>query len=95
MLGFGYLQLTDANTLIEQQDRELQEQRDLIDKKETFSAAMQSLQSKAAEFDGVLLAADRPGRRVRDPRLQGVGAPLERRRSWTATSPRPHAAEQA
>jgi hypothetical protein len=57
VLGYGYFQLTDANTLIEQQNRELQEQRDLIDKKETFSAAMQSLQSKAAEFDTVLLAA--------------------------------------
>jgi hypothetical protein len=57
VLAYGYIQLTNANTLIEQQDRELQDQRDLIDKKETFSAAMQSLQSKAAEFDGILLAA--------------------------------------
>lgn len=57
LLAFGYIQLTNANDLIEQQDRELQQQRDLIDKKETFSAAMQSLQNKAAEFDGVRLTA--------------------------------------
>ncbi len=57
LLAFGYIQLTNANTLIEQQDRELEQQRDLIDKKETFSAAMQSLQTTAAEFDGVRLAA--------------------------------------
>jgi hypothetical protein len=55
VLVVGYIQLTDATAVIEQQDRELQQQRDLIDKKETFTAAMQSLQSKAAEFDGVLL----------------------------------------
>lgn len=57
VLGYGYIQLTNANDLIEQQDRELEQQRDLIDKKETFSAAMQSLQNKAAEFDGVRLTA--------------------------------------
>lgn len=57
VLGYGYLQLTAANERIDQQDRELQQQRDLIDKKETFGAAMNALQSKAAEFDGNLLGA--------------------------------------
>ncbi len=57
LLAFGYLQLTDANTRIEQQDREIEQQRELIDKKETFSAAMQSLQTTTTEFEGVRLTA--------------------------------------
>ncbi|MEO5920303.1 MAG: hypothetical protein ABIQ01_04090 [Pseudolysinimonas sp.] len=65
VLGYGYFQLTDANTRIEQQDRELQEQKDLIDQKETFGAAMQSLLEKTAEFDGVRVTAVVPVDRYR------------------------------
>jgi hypothetical protein len=56
-LGYGYLQLTDANARIEEQDHELEQQRQLIDKKETFSAAMQSLQTTTTSFEGVRLTS--------------------------------------
>ncbi|MFD5863624.1 hypothetical protein ACFWGP_01600 [Agromyces sp. NPDC127015] len=55
-----YLQLQDAqDRLIEQQQR-LEEQRDLIEKKETFGAAMDGLVESAAKFDGVLMASAVP-----------------------------------
>lgn len=49
--------LDDANSLIDDQRRELEKQRDLIDKKETFGAAMNDLVNTASNFDGVLLGA--------------------------------------
>jgi hypothetical protein len=55
VLVLGYLQLTDANDLIKEQDRELEEQRDLIEQKETFGAAMEALLESEAKFDGVLV----------------------------------------
>jgi hypothetical protein len=55
VLVVGYLQLTDANDLIEEQNRELDEQRKLIDQKETFGAAMEALLDTEAKFDGMLI----------------------------------------
>ena len=46
-----------ATSLIEQQQRELEEQRELIDRKETFGAAMQTLLQTASALDGVPLEA--------------------------------------
>ncbi len=56
VLAFTLIRLDEASTLIE-------EQNDLIDKKETFSAAMQDLTETAGEFDGVLYGSIvQPGR---------------------------------
>jgi hypothetical protein len=57
VLVLGYLQLTDANDRIREQNGELQEQRDLIDQKETFGAAMEELLDTQSEFDGVVVGA--------------------------------------
>jgi hypothetical protein len=53
---YFYLQLEEASELIEDQNQQLEEQHDLIEKKETFGAAMTGLLQVAAEFDGVLMS---------------------------------------
>ncbi|WP_322134874.1 hypothetical protein [Antiquaquibacter oligotrophicus] len=45
--------LEQANDRIDDQDREIQEQQDLIEKKETFGAAAEELMDTAALFDGL------------------------------------------
>jgi hypothetical protein len=50
VLVLSLIRLDEANTQIKQQQ-------DLIDKKETFGAAMQALAAKAGEFDGVLFGS--------------------------------------
>lgn len=50
VLALSLLRLDEART-------EIEEQRELIDKKETFSAAMQELVAKASELDGVLFGS--------------------------------------
>lgn len=49
------LRLQDALAHIKEQDRELDEQRELLDKKETFGAAMEGLMGTASKFEGVLI----------------------------------------
>ena len=49
------LKLDDALARIDEQNREIENQRELIEKKETFGAAMESLMGTVAEFEGVLL----------------------------------------
>ena len=56
-LVYFFLILGDANGRIDEQERELQEQRELIDKKETFGAAMEALLDTASELDGVPLGS--------------------------------------
>jgi hypothetical protein len=56
-LGFHLIKLDDANNRIEQQERQLEDQRNLIEKKETFGAAMKGLIATASEFDGVLMTS--------------------------------------
>ncbi len=51
-----FLQLQDANVTIREQQHELEEQRDLIDKKETFGAAMEGLLDEVGRYEGVPLA---------------------------------------
>ncbi len=51
-----FLQLQDANATIREQQRELEEQRELIDKKETFGAAMEGLLDEVGRYEGVPLA---------------------------------------
>ena len=55
-LTLTLLELERANTRIEKQDDEIDEQRELIEKKETFSAAMGELLDTAARFEGVLIS---------------------------------------
>jgi len=55
--GWLYWQLTQANAQIEQQQRELDEQRDLIDQKEVFGAAMQRVADNVAALDGLPFAS--------------------------------------
>ncbi len=52
-LAFYLFELAAAQVRIDDQDRELEEQRTLIEKKETFGAAMQELMDTARKFDGV------------------------------------------
>jgi hypothetical protein len=52
-----FLQLQDANVTIREQQHELEEQRDLIDKKETFGAAMEGLLDEVGTYEGVPLAS--------------------------------------
>jgi hypothetical protein len=54
-LVYFYLTLDAANSRIDDQDRQIQEQSDLIDQKETFGAAMEQLLDTTAKFDGVLV----------------------------------------
>jgi hypothetical protein len=49
-----YLQLTDANDRISEQDEEIKQQQELIDQKETFGAAMESLLDTAGQFENTL-----------------------------------------
>lgn len=54
-LAFYLIELDAANTRIGEQERELEQQRILIDKKETFGAAMLGLVDTASTFDGVVV----------------------------------------
>lgn len=54
VLALYLVKLDEANALIEDQERQLREQHDIIEKKETFTAAMQSLLVTASKFEGVL-----------------------------------------
>lgn len=56
-LAFYLLELDAANTRIADQDGQIEEQRILIEKKETFGAAMHDLVDAASEFDGVLVSS--------------------------------------
>ncbi len=49
-----FLQLADANDRISEQKQQIEEQQQLIDKKETFGAAMESLLDTAGQFEGTL-----------------------------------------
>ncbi|MEX1077545.1 MAG: hypothetical protein WED09_00360 [Homoserinimonas sp.] len=57
VLVLYFIKLDDANTRIDDQQRQLQEQQELIEKKETFGTAMQDLMDTAGEFNGVLLTS--------------------------------------
>ena len=56
-LTYYLLQLSAANDRIADQKQQIQEQKDLIDKKETFGAAMTGLLDTASQFDGVLMTS--------------------------------------
>ena len=49
-----FLQLNDANDRIADQEQKIKEQQELIDKKETFGAAMEGLLDTADQLDGTL-----------------------------------------
>ena len=51
------VQLLSANSRIAEQNRELDHQRELIEKKETFGAAMAQLLETASQFDGSLMSS--------------------------------------
>lgn len=51
--AFLYTQLERANESIERQNQELRQQRELIDKKETFGDAMSELMGVVAQYSGV------------------------------------------
>ena len=56
-LALYLIKLDDADSRIGEQQRQLEEQRVLIEKKATFGAAMEDLMDAATEFDGVLLSS--------------------------------------
>ncbi|MEP6481561.1 MAG: hypothetical protein ABJA94_06085 [Rhodoglobus sp.] len=56
VLVVGFLQLKDANARILEQRHKIEEQQKLIDKKQTFDAAMQQLMKSAHKFDGIPMA---------------------------------------
>jgi hypothetical protein len=51
-----FLQLQDANATIRDQERELEDQRELIEKKDTFGAAMEGLLDEVDAYEGVPMA---------------------------------------
>ncbi len=55
-IAVNIFQLSEANARISEQEQEIQDQKDLIDKKETFGAAMNGLLDTAKLFDGALMA---------------------------------------
>lgn len=55
VLAMYIVQLDEANSRISEQQREIEDQRDLIDKKEIFGAAMTELLDTAKKFDGALM----------------------------------------
>ncbi len=57
------LQLATANALIDKQNQQIEEQKDLIDKKETFGAAFEGLLDAARRLDGTLFASIIPWER--------------------------------
>ncbi len=57
------LELAEANALIEKQNQQIEDQKDLIDKKETFGAAFEGLMDTARQFDGVLVTSVIPWER--------------------------------
>jgi len=57
VLAYSLIRLDAATTQIRDQKRQIEQQKDLIDKKETFGDAMTTLMKTADQFDGVLLAA--------------------------------------
>lgn len=57
VLVFSLIELDEANARIQEQELELEERRQLIDKKETFVAAMEGLMTRAGAFDGVLMTS--------------------------------------
>jgi len=63
-LALTLIRLGEARDLIEEQEN-------LIDKKETFSAAMHELTATASEFDGVLYASIVPLNRLEDLAARG------------------------
>jgi hypothetical protein len=56
-LAFYLVKLDDATSRIAEQEVQLEEQRQLIEKKQTFGAAMESLMVTASQFNGVQLAS--------------------------------------
>lgn len=56
-LTYYLIRLAEANAVIEKQQKQIEEQTDLLDQKETFGAAMGNLLDTAREFDGVLMAS--------------------------------------
>ncbi|MGN6272951.1 MAG: hypothetical protein ACTHMQ_07650 [Protaetiibacter sp.] len=52
-----FLQLQDAHATIRDQQHELEEQRELIEKKETFGAAMEGLLDEVGRYEGVPMAS--------------------------------------
>ena len=56
-LTLTLLWLDDTLATVDEQGEQIEEQRDLIDKKETFGSAAQELMNTAAQFDGVPFAA--------------------------------------
>ena len=71
VLAFYLLQLSAANDRIADQKQQIQEQKDLIDKKETFGAAMAGLLETASQFDGVLMPSLVPVDDYEDIATQG------------------------
>ena len=55
-LTLTVMELDRAKLRIERQNEEIEEQKELIDKKETFGAAMNGLLDTAARFEGVLIS---------------------------------------
>ena len=57
VLALSLARLEKANTVIDDQEQEIQEQKDLIEKKETFGAAAEELMGAAAQFASVPYAS--------------------------------------
>jgi hypothetical protein len=62
-LAYFLIRLDAANRLIDDQERQIKDQHELIDKKETFGAEMKGLLDTAHRFDGVLLTSIVPWER--------------------------------
>lgn len=56
-IAYFVLELETANTRIIEQNEEIKEQRELIDRKEVFGASLTSLLDTAAQFDGQIVGA--------------------------------------
>lgn len=70
-LVFYFLELDDANTLIDKQNRQIEEQEELIEQKEIFGAAMTGLVETARKFEGVPLESVVPYQRYELYAVQG------------------------
>jgi hypothetical protein len=56
-IAYYFIKLDSANARIEKQQLEIKQQHDLIEKKQTFGAAVQGLITTASKFDGVLMTS--------------------------------------
>jgi hypothetical protein len=56
-LAYYFIKLDNANARIEKQQQEIEHQKELIEKKETFGAAVKGLIVTASKFDGLLMTS--------------------------------------